>query len=75
MNIVNTAVTIVSLCVTAVVSNAIYDINTALSAKVDAVRPAYSHTASLYESEAEECAALGVTYCSPEMLVVLRAQR
>lgn len=53
----------------------VYDVNAALTSKIDAVRGAYSHTSSMYEDVQDECADLNVMHCSREMLAILRAQR
>jgi hypothetical protein len=66
---------LILIVVTFTLGYMMYDINATLSSKIDTVRPAYSHAASMYESEAEECADLQVMHCSEAMLVVLRTQR
>ncbi len=75
MNVVNVAVSIISLCAITMLSYMVWDVNQALTDKVNAVRPMYNHTSSLYESVEDECGDYNVTHCSAEMLDVLRAQR
>ena len=65
---------LILIAIVATFGYTIYDVNNAMTAKIDAARPAYSHSASMYESEADECADLNVMHCSKEMLQVLRTQ-
>ena len=65
---------LILIAVAAAFGYTICDVNNAMAAKIDTARPAYNHSVSMYESEAEECADLNDMHCSEEMLQVLRTQ-
>jgi hypothetical protein len=60
---IKASITIIAICVIAMMWNKVYDMQS------------MDHQSSLYESVEDECNDFEVTYCSEEMLVVLRTQR